>query len=106
MVDLTDEDTDETLNERLKRFGEEFYIRNGAEGRLVTGIDEVFSRSYWSRVWVVQEIVLGRYAWVICGHEALAMQYLKRLSWYAQYSRQYLHDSTLGLEKNHFSKTI
>jgi Heterokaryon incompatibility protein (HET) len=36
-------------------------------GRLSQALEELFNRPYWSRVWVIQEILFGRSISVICG---------------------------------------
>lgn len=43
-----------------------------------TAIKHLFSRPYWSRLWVIQEIKLARDIYVLCGHKEMPWHLLKR----------------------------
>ncbi|PKS08769.1 hypothetical protein jhhlp_004822 [Lomentospora prolificans] len=73
----------------------------------VTGLHQLFSRTYWTRTWTVQEVVLGKELQFMCGHLVVSEDHLhhslRLVRNYAHYQLlldaeratvQRLHDST------------
>lgn len=42
-------------------------------GGLISGIGDILSRSYWSRIWIIQEVSLGREVELMCGERRVSI---------------------------------
>ncbi|KAM5381714.1 hypothetical protein ACJZ2D_002934 [Fusarium nematophilum] len=47
------------------------------EGDLVAGFTEIVERTYWQRIWVVQEVTLAQAGTVLCGTRSLPLEHLE-----------------------------
>lgn len=52
------------------------------DGQLLTGIGDVYNRPWWTRIWVIQEVVVSKLTWVLCGSDALGFHYLSHFFGY------------------------
>ncbi|KAL4725737.1 Folylpolyglutamate synthetase [Fusarium chlamydosporum] len=76
--------------------------RSGGADNVVTALYELFTRSYWSRIWVVQELTYGKCVRVVCGKmsvsEELLHHSLKLLRNFAYYEHIKLGQSPLPIK--------
>ncbi|KAK5655094.1 hypothetical protein OQA88_5993 [Cercophora sp. LCS_1] len=42
----------------------------------------LFQRNYFTRMWIVQEVVQAENAWIVCGHHMLQFQKLQKVAWH------------------------
>ena len=65
----------ETSWKRSAEFWRDFTLANGAEwkdlSRLKLGLDELLNRSWFRRIWILQEIANARTAVIICGQKSI-----------------------------------
>lgn len=54
-------------------------LPTGESKRAWNGINDIFHRPYWQRMWIVQEIVLARKVRFHCGAESFGMRELENL---------------------------
>src|SRR3569833_417526 len=73
-------------------------------------LDALFSRPFWTRLWVLQEIMLSRNAILLCGDRELpwdkalaAYHCLNRLEWDAPWTNAFSHDVVRLIKKNHYT---
>lgn len=76
--------------------------RSGGADNVVTALYELFTRSYWSRIWVVQELTYGKCVRIVCGKmsvsEELLHHSLKLLRNFAYYEHIKLGQSPLPIK--------
>lgn len=49
-------------------------VEEGSEKtRLISGIETLFLRDYWHRVWIIQEVAVSQGASVLCGEKSIAL---------------------------------
>ena len=58
--------------------------------RLLTGVRDLLSRPYWSRVWILQEIVVSRNVEVYCGKLKIGFAFLHAAMLYIIYMQTFL----------------
>ena len=72
LINLLRQDPQSIVEESVRRFIAEivnqFTSWNPKGHSPVSGLFHLFARSYWSRMWIVQEIVLGKSARFVCGN--------------------------------------
>jgi hypothetical protein len=78
----------------------EQFMEERTDDELV-GFFELFTRSYWTRIWIVQEINLARKLFLVCGRERFLESYTQRpdytyIAW-ASVSRLDITSEALGL---------
>jgi len=59
----------------LLQFFDDFE-QHDVDGQLMRGIRDIYKRSWWTRIWVVQEVVVSKRTWLLCGSNALGFHYL------------------------------
>src|ERR1700712_631419 len=67
----------------LTEFAKELKEFDGEDDKYTVGIQELFSRPWWIRVWIVQEAAVAKVAWIACGTDALDFDCIRKLYQYA-----------------------
>jgi hypothetical protein len=78
----------------------EQFVKERTDDELV-GFFELFTRPYWTRIWIIQEIHLARELFLVCGRERFLESYTRRpeytyIAW-ASVSRLDITSEVLGL---------
>jgi len=68
--------------------------------RLLKGVCNLLSRQYWSRVWILQEIVVSRNVEVYCGNLKIEFPFLHAAMLYIIYMRTFLTTQLVKLLTN------
>jgi hypothetical protein len=56
---------------------------DGEDDKYTIGIQELFSRPWWTRIWIVQEAAVAKVAWIACGADAIGFDCIRKLYEYA-----------------------
>jgi hypothetical protein len=64
----------------------------------ITGLYDLFDRSYWSRVWAVQEVVIASKINFLCGLSMVSEEYLHHAR---RLLRNYTHHQQLDAGYHH-----
>lgn len=86
-----DDIADEGLRAFLLELRQELSSWTPGEEGAITGLLDLFSRPYWSRIWVVQEVVLATTVYFQCGRQQFCEEHLNHalrlVRNFAQYQR-------------------
>ena len=80
LLEIVDSRGRASVEEKIQTFIEDLKVQLSQEGaeqrRRITALDLLFKRPYWSRVWVVQELVSASQALFVCGTEKVTEEAL------------------------------
>jgi hypothetical protein len=66
---------DEEAHDRQARLSA--FLSDSSFDQVISGVDALFRRSYWGRIWIIQEVVLARDLSIMCGPKTLEWDVLQ-----------------------------
>ncbi|KAH7091409.1 heterokaryon incompatibility protein-domain-containing protein [Paraphoma chrysanthemicola] len=85
MVEQVDSGQDDSKSLEIHRIFDKFLARQHSPPKTLEGLTELFSRPYWERVWIIQEVAKASVVVARCGKLVMDLHILLRLTTYCRH---------------------